>query len=32
MVEIEVLVIVEMAVVTCLVGLPWGGVTVLVTG
>lgn len=31
-VEIEVLVIVEMVVVTSWVGVPWGGVTVLVTG
>ena len=31
-VEIEVLVTVEIVVVTCWIGVPWGGVTVLVTG
>lgn len=31
-VEIEVLVMVEIVVVTCWMGVPWGGVTVLVTG
>jgi len=31
-VEVVVLMMVEMVVVTCKVGVPWGGVTVLVTG